>query len=281
MTQIKLKLQWVSELGRIRKCVIPAAGMGKRFYPLTRAQPKEMLPVLDKPVIHYVVEEAVNSGLDEILIIVGAGKDSIINYFDKHTLDETMDEYGFKDLPDIYFVRQKEQKGLADAIKYAQKFTDSEDFVVLLGDTIYKSSDDNSVTSHVIAEYYRINSPIIAVEKVPLEKVTDYGIVDPATQDKSLFKIKRVIEKPEIFNAPSDLGIIGIYVFQSEIYNYISKLAPGKNNELQLSDAINNMAREHDVFGYIINGKRYDIGTKEMWYRTFIEFSKQMTNQRL
>lgn len=253
--------------------------MGKRFYPITRAQPKEMLPVLDKPVIHYVVEEAVNSGLDEILIIVGAGKDSIINYFDKHTLDETMDEYGFKDLPDIYFVRQKEQKGLADAIKYARKFTGTEDFVVLLGDTIYKSRDNQSVTSHVIAEYYGIGSPIIAVEKVPPEKVTDYGIVEPVTQDNNLFKIKRVVEKPEIFNAPSNLGITGIYVFQSEIYNYISGLIPGKNNEFQLSDAINNMAIDHDVFGYIINGRRYDIGTKEMWYKTFIEFSQQIINQ--
>ena len=264
------------ELARIKKCVIPAAGIGKRFYPLTRAQPKEMLPILDKPVIHYVVEEALNSGLDEILIIVGAGKDSIINYFDKHTLDDTMDSYGFKELPDIYFVRQKEQRGLADAIKYAQKFTGDEDFVVLLGDTIYKAGDDRTVTSHIIDEYAKIFSPVIALEIVSPEKVVDYGIVEAEMQSNGLWKIRSVVEKPEISKAPSNLGITGIYAFQPEIYNYISELSLGKNNELQLSDAINNMAKDQNVFGYIINGKRYDIGTKELWYKAFIEFSKEV-----
>ena len=248
--------------------------MGKRFYPLTRAQPKEMLPILDRPVIHYVVEEAVNSKLDEILIIVGAGKDSIINYFDKHSLDETMDNYGLQDIPDIYFVRQKEQRGLADAIKYAQKFTGDEDFVVLLGDTIYRSNDDRTVTSHIIDEYYKVASPVIALEEVPQEKVVDYGIVETEIKDRELIKIRGVVEKPEISQAPSNLGITGIYSFQSEIYNYIAELSPGRNNELQLSDAINNMAKERDVFGCVISGTRYDIGTKEMWYRTFIEFAK-------
>lgn len=266
----------MSGLEKIRKCVIPAAGIGKRFYPLTRAQPKEMLPVLDKPVIHYVVEEAVNSGLDEILIIVGAGKDSIINYFDKHSLDETMDDYGFRDLPDIYFVRQKEQRGLADAISYAQKFTGGENFVVLLGDTIYRSNEDKTVTSKVVQEFTRIGGAVIAVENVPREKVVDYGIVDPATRNEVLFKIRGVVEKPDVSHAPSNLGITGIYAFQPGIYNYISGLSPGRNNELQLSDAINTMAKEQDVFGYMITGKRYDIGTKEMWYRTFIEFSKKI-----
>ena len=187
-----------------------------------------------------------------------------------------MDDYGFKDLPDIYFVRQKEQKGLTDAIKYAEKFTGDEDFVVLLGDTIYRSNDERTITSHLIDEYSRNGAPIVAVEKVPPEKVTDYGIIEPATHHNSLFKIKGVVEKPEISYAPSDLGITGIYAFQSEIYGYISVLSPGKNNELQLSDVINSMAKEQDIFGYVINGKRYDIGTKEMWYRTFLEFSKQL-----
>jgi UTP--glucose-1-phosphate uridylyltransferase len=196
-----------------------------------------MLPVLDKPVIHYVVEEAVNSGLDEILIVVGAGKDAIINYFDKHALDESMDKYGFRDLPDIYFVRQKEQKGLADAIRYAQKFTGDEDFVVLLGDTIYRSGDSKTVTSQVLEAYLRAKNPVIAVERVPPEKVKDYGIVDPEIHHDNLFKIRGVEEKPDLTIAPSDLGITGIYAFQSEIYSYILKLNPGKNNELQLSDA--------------------------------------------
>lgn len=262
------------ELGRIRKCVIPAAGKGKRFYPLTRAQPKEMLPLLDKPVIQYVVEEAVNSGLDEILIIVGSGKEAIINYFDKHELDETMDNYGIKDLPDIYFIRQKEQKGLADAIKYAKGFTGDEDFVVLLGDTIYSSADNTAVTSQLIQQYSKLRRPVIAVEKVAPEDVPNYGIVEPEALDGNLLRIKGVVEKPDVSQAPSDLGITGIYIFQPDIYSYISTLRPGKNNELQLTDAIDAIAKEQEVYAYIINGKRYDIGNKQMWYMTFLEFLK-------
>lgn len=264
----------MSELERIRKCVIPAAGKGKRFYPLTRAQPKEMLPVLDKPVIHYVVEEAVNSGLDEILIIVGSEKDAIINYFDRHNLDETMDNYGINDLPDIYFIRQKEQKGLADAIKYARGFTGDEDFVVLLGDTIYRSADDTTVTAQLIQQYSKIKRPVIAVEKVSPQDVLNYGIVEPETLGGNLIRIKGVVEKPDVSQAPSDLGITGIYIFQPDIYSYISALRLGKNDELQLTDAINAIAKERDTYAYIINGKRYDIGNKEMWYRTFLEFLK-------
>lgn len=257
---------------RIKKCVIPAAGLGTRFYPLTRAQPKEMLPILDKPVIHYVVEEAVKSGLDEILIIVGAGKESIINYFDKHKLDDKFDDYGLKDIPDIYFVRQKEQKGLADAIRYGQTFTGDDDFVVLLGDTIYKSPDNHTVTSRLISEFVKVKSAVIAIEKVPIERVSDYGIIESEKEVNNLFKIKGVVEKPEISKAPSDMGITGIYAFHKEIYNYISKLSLGRNNELQLSDAIDIMSKEIDVYAAVISGKRYDIGNKELWYNTFIEF---------
>jgi UTP--glucose-1-phosphate uridylyltransferase len=274
MILIKWKLQWALEMERIEKCVIPAAVLEKRFYPLTRAKPKKMLLMLGKPVFHYVVEEAVNSGLDEILLVVGAGKDSIINYFNKHALDKTMDAYGFRDLQGMYFVRQKEQRGFADAIKYAQKFTRDENFVVLLEDTLYRSSDNRTVTSQIVEEYSKVRSPVLAVEKVPKEKVVESGLVDPAAQHNSLFKIRGVVEKPEISQTPSDFGITGIYVFRPEIYNYVSAVSPGRNNELQLSDAINIMANERDVFGYIINGRRYDIGTKEVWYRTSIEFSK-------
>ena len=182
---------------KIKKYVIPAAGAGFRFYPLTRAQPKKMLPILDKPVIHYVVEEAVNSGLDEILIIVGAGKDAIINYFDRHNLDDKMDEYGLKELPDIYFVRQKEQKGLADAIRYAENFTGNEDFVVLLGDTIYESYDKETVTSKILEIYQRLKSPVIAVEKVPQDKIQDYGIIRGERVDEDVYRVSQVVEKPE------------------------------------------------------------------------------------
>jgi UTP--glucose-1-phosphate uridylyltransferase len=254
--------------------VIPAAGMGKRFYPLTRAQPKEMLPILDKPVIHYVVEEAVNSGLDEILIIVGAGKDAIINYFDKHSLDESMDEYGFRDLPDIYFVRQKEQRGLADAVRYAEHFTGDEDFVVLLGDTIYRSGNGRTVTSQVLDMYGRTGKPCIAVERVPHEKISDYGIIDAIDTSDEPFKIRGVVEKPEVEEAPSNLGITGIYVLGGYVYDYISRLKPGRNGEFQLSDVYNMMLENMEVYATLINGKRYDIGTMELWIRTFFEFAR-------
>ncbi|MEM0160061.1 MAG: sugar phosphate nucleotidyltransferase [Candidatus Micrarchaeaceae archaeon] len=260
---------------KIKKCVIPAAGIGSRFYPLTRAQPKEMLPILDKPVIHYVVEEAVNSGLDEILIIVGAGKDAIINYFDRHSLDEKMDNYGFKDLPDIYFVRQKEQKGLADAIRYAKNFTGDEDFVVLLGDTIYVSNDRKTVTSKIIDIYKRYRLPVIAVEEVPENKFKDYGMIRGEKMEEGVYKVEWVVEKPSVEEAPSNLGITGIYVLGPYIYKYLNTIKQGKNGEFQLADAYNLLVKEMDVIAAKIDGKRYDIGTKEMWIRTFVEFANE------
>lgn len=262
------------ELGRIRRCVIPAAGFGSRFYPLTRAQPKEMLPILDKPVIHYVVEEAVKSGLDEILIIVGAGKDAIMNYFDRNNLDERMDEYGFKDLPDIYFVRQKEQRGLADAIRYGRHFTRDEDFVVLLGDTIYISNDDRTVTSKILNTYYKYASPLLAVEEVPENKLKDYGIIKGSETENGIYNVKEIIEKPDVLRAPSHIGITGIYVLGDYIYDYINAISPGKNGEFQLADAYNLLLKKRDVIAAKIDGKRYDIGTKELWIKAFQEFLK-------
>lgn len=264
----------MSGLAKIRKCVIPAAGLGKRFYPLTRTQPKEMLPILDKPVIHYVVEEAVNSGLDEILIIVGAGKDAIVNYFDRHALDDDLDSYGFKDMPDIYFVRQREQKGLADAVRLAEHFTGDEDFVVLLGDTIYRSANERTITSQILDIYDRIKKPLVAVEQVAQEKIKDYGIVDPVDLNSDPFRIKGVVEKPDVKKAPSNFGITGIYVLGDYIYDAITRIKPGLNGELQLSDAYNVIVNQMDVYATRINGKRYDIGTMDLWIRTFFEFAK-------
>ena len=260
---------------KIKKCVIPAAGTGSRFYPLTRAQPKEMLPILDKPVIHYVVEEAVNSGLDEILIIVGAGKDAIINYFDRHNLDEKMDKYGLKNFPDVYFVRQKEQKGLADAVRYARNFTGDEDFVVLLGDTIYVSNDESTVTSRIIDTYYKYRQPVIAVEEVPEYKFRDYGMISGEERENGIYSVKGIVEKPTVEEAPSNLGITGIYVLGSYIYDYLSDIKPGMNGEYQLAEAYNLLVKERDVIATKIDGKRYDIGTKEMWIKTFLEFAKR------
>ncbi|MEM0134079.1 MAG: UTP--glucose-1-phosphate uridylyltransferase [Thermoplasmatales archaeon] len=260
-------------MAKIRKCVIPAAGVGSRFYPLTRAQPKEMLPVLDKPVIHYVVEEAVRSGLDEILIIVGAGKDSIINYFDTNRLDSLKENSGFINFPDIYFIRQKSPLGLGDSLKYARTFTGDDPFTVLLGDTIYRSDFDSTVTSDILALYEKRKVTTISLEKVTPEKFKDYGIIRKGKQFSDFIRITGVVEKPKTSDAPSDLGITGIYVFEPDIYDYIDRLKPGINAEYQLSDAINQMCSEKEVIGKVIRGKRFDVGTKELWIKTFIEFA--------
>jgi len=258
----------------IKKAVIPAAGTGKRFYPLTRAMPKEMLPLLDKPVIHYVVEEAVKSGLDEILIIVGHGKEAIIDYFDYNSLDEEMDSYGIRDFPSIYFIRQKEQLGLGDALRYSEKFVGDDPFVVLLGDTVYVSGTKKTVTKQLIDTYEELKSPLIAVEEVEKEKMKDYGMISGEKIKKNLWKIDYLVEKPDPDKAPSDLGITGIYILDSKIFDYLNKIKIGRNNEYQLTDALNLYAKENELYASSFKGKRYDIGTKELWYEAFIEFFK-------
>jgi len=258
----------------IRKVVIPAAGTGKRFYPLTRAMPKEMLPILDKPVIHYVVEEAVKSGFDEILIIVGHGKDAIINYFDYNSMDEELDNYGIRDFPSIYFIRQKQPLGLSDALRYAEKFVGEEPFVVLLGDTIYISETKKAVLKQLLDVYEEIKTPLIAVEEVSIDKIKDYGIISGKKVKNNLWKIDYLVEKPEPNEAPSNLGITGIYILDNKIFDYLKKIKKGKNNEYQITDALNLYAKENDLFGSTFKGKRYDIGTKELWYHSFIEFLK-------
>lgn len=261
--------------GKIRKAVIPAAGLGTRFYPLTRAQPKEMLPVLDKPIIHYVVEEAVNSGLDQILIVVGSGKDSIINYFDSNKMDEKFDGHGFDSLPDIYFVRQKSLNGLGDSIRYAEKFVDGDPFVVLLGDTIYRSSIDITVTSQLINSFQRWKRPVIAVEKVPREKISDYGIISGKELEPGVWSIESLVEKPRPEEAPSNIGITGTYILDDQIFSSIRELKPGRNGEYQLTDALSILSLKQEIIGSEFKGRRYDIGTKELWIKAFMEFVKQ------
>ncbi len=261
--------------GKIRKAVIPAAGLGTRFYPLTRAQPKEMLPLLDKPIIHYVVEEAVQSGLNEILIIVGAGKNAIIDYFDTHRLDSKFVNYGFDDLPEIYFVRQHEQKGLADSIRYAEKFVNGEPFVILLGDTVYKSNQSDNVTTQLIKKFGKWGKPTIAVEKVSYDKICDYGIISGILLEPGTWKIDYMVEKPDPHYAPSDMGITGTYVLNESIFPAIRSIKPGQNGEYQLTDALTYLSKSEEIIGSEFNGSRYDIGTKELWVKAFFEFAKQ------
>jgi UTP--glucose-1-phosphate uridylyltransferase len=260
---------------RIRKAVIPAAGLGTRLYPMTRAQPKEMLPVLDKPVIHYVVEEAVNSGLDEILVIVGRGKEAIINYFDKSSMDDKVkDDYGLSSFPNILFVRQKEQLGFADAVRCARSFVGDDPFVVLAGDTIYRSGRKETVTSQLTSVLVKRHEPVIGLEKVPKELIRNYGIIDGSKEDGRIWKIRDMVEKPDPGDAPSNMGAIGLYALTPDIFDFIDRIKPGKNCEYQLTDALRLLAKEKTLLGYEIEGKRYDIGTKELWVSTFMEFAR-------
>jgi UTP--glucose-1-phosphate uridylyltransferase len=260
-------------MGKIRKAVIPAAGLGSRMYPLTRSQPKEMLPILDKPVIHHIVDEITSAGIDQILIIVGKGKESIINYFDVNELDS---KYGTTlNFPEIFFVRQREQKGLADAVKYARKFVGDEPFLVLAGDTIYKSSTEKTITKQLLETFERKKSTVISLEEIPKERTKYYGIINGSSIEEDLYLIKEMVEKPLETEAPSNLAITAAYALEPEIFNYIDKITPGNNNEYQLTDALNLMCKDRDVFGVKIKGKRYDIGSKEFWIETFIEFAKE------
>ena len=266
----------MSDKHKVEKVVVLAAGFGTRFYPLTKAQPKEMLPILDKPVIHYVVEELVDSGLDKILIIVGKGKESVINYFDSHELDEKNEDHGGLDkFPEIFYVRQKKQLGLANVIKYARKFVDGEPFVVLLGDMIYDTPKGNQVVKQLIDVYNKHKCTVIAVEQLQKHSIKDYGIIDGEKIADNLWRVRGAVEKPNPEDAPSDIGIGGAYLFTHEIFEYIKRLKPGRNNEFQITDAISDMAKEHKVIGYRIEGGYHHIGDKESWIKTFIDFAKK------
>ncbi|HID42814.1 MAG TPA: UTP--glucose-1-phosphate uridylyltransferase GalU [Archaeoglobaceae archaeon] len=256
---------------KVKKAIIPAAGFGTRMLPITKAQPKEMVPVVHKPVIQYVVEEVYYSGIKDILIITGRGKRAIEDHFDrsdipkkeKYTeeLDRILDEV------DIFFVRQKEQKGLGDAVRYAESFIDDEPFALLLGDTITFPP----CTKELIKIYNRYKTSIVAVEEVPKEKVSLYGVVACKEIEDSIFLIHDLIEKPKRDEAPSNLAILGRYILTPEIFDCISKTEPGKGNEIQLTDAMRILNKRERTYAYLFRGKRYDIGNKLDWLRANIE----------
>lgn len=265
------------------KAVIPAAGLGTRFLPITKAQPKEMLPVFDKPTIQYVVEEVVASGIDNILIITGRGKRAIEDHFDKSTELEMVlknsakDEYlrqmeEISDLADIHYVRQKEQRGLGDAIYCARKFVGDESFAVLLGDTI--TINDVPCTKQLMNIFEEYNSSVIAVEKVARDKIESYGIIR-CTPIDSIYEVEDLVEKPKPEDAPSDLGIIGRYVLTPEIFDAMERVAPGVGGEIQLTDALKLLLNDQKIYASEFEGKRYDIGNKLDWLKSSIEFALQ------
>ena len=261
------------------KAVIPAAGFGTRFLPATKAQPKEMLPVYDKPTIQYVVEEAVKSGIDDILIITGRNKRSIEDHFDKSMeLENTLknaDKHeslqlvrDITDLADICYVRQKEQKGLGDAINCAKKHVGGEAFAVLLGDSITKGK--TPCTKQLIDIHKKYNKSAISLEEVPQEKVSRYGIIDGVKVEENVFDIKKLVEKPSVENAPSNLAIMGRYVLTPDIFDKLDETEPGVGGEIQLTDALQKL---DSIYGVTFEGKTYDIGNRMEWLKTSIEFA--------
>ncbi|MCU0637175.1 MAG: UTP--glucose-1-phosphate uridylyltransferase GalU [Methanothrix sp.] len=264
----------------VRKAVIPAAGLGIRFLPMTKAQPKEMLPVVDKPVIQYVVEEAVLSGIEDILIITGKGKRAIEDHFDiscelerklrqKNDKMRVAEEESLSSMADIHYIRQKRQRGLGDAILHARRHCDNEPFAVLLGDTITVSRT-KTCTMQMIEAFYKYNKMIIAVEPVAKEKVKDYGIIDGEAIDKGVFDIKGLVEKPTPEHAPSNLGAIGRYILTPEIFDLLDGLEPGHGGEIQLTDALRQV---NGAIGLVTDCKRYDIGDKIGWMKSNLELA--------
>ncbi len=266
----------------IKKAVIPAAGFGTRFLPATKAQPKEMLPIVDTPVIQYVVQECVDSGIEDILIISGKGKRSIEDHFDKNfeleeRINEREDEFLYnqikhiEELANIHYVRQKELNGLGDAIYHARHHCGNEPFAVLLGDTILDAVIP--VTQQLIDIYEQYNSTVIAVERVPKNKVNRYGIVGGNMISDRITELNEMIEKPEIGKAPSNLAIAGRYILTPEIFQAIEKTPRGKGNEIQLTDALRIILAQEKIMSYTIEGKRYDIGNKIDFLKTTVEFA--------
>jgi len=269
-------------LATIQKAIIPAAGWGTRFLPATKAQPKEMLPIVDKPAIQFIVEEAVNAGVEDILIITGKNKRAIEDHFDRSLeLEDLLREKDkgellalverIADLADIHYIRQKEQLGLGHAVYCARKFIGQEPFAVLLGDDIIVNNP--SCLEQMLAVYEEVKAPIVAVQEVPQEEVDRYGIIDPLEIDGPLIQVKDLIEKPGPAEAPSNLAVIGRYILVPEIFPLLEEVKPGAGGEIQLTDALRLLARQDRVYAYRFQGKRYDIGDKLGFLQATVEFA--------
>jgi UTP--glucose-1-phosphate uridylyltransferase len=264
----------------IKKAVIPAAGWGTRFLPITKSQPKEMIPIVDTPVIQYVVEEAVASGITDILMIIGKGKRSIEEHFDRSLqLEESLiakkqfdlleQIKKISNLANIHFIWQKEMNGLGDAIRYARDHVGQEPFVVLLGDTLIAGKGE-PITKQLIDVYERYKSSVVALEEVPMENVHRYGVIKGKNLEKHVLIAEDFIEKPSKEEAPSNLAIASRYIFTPEIFDYLEKTKPGKNNEIQLTDAMREMVKKYAMYGLKFKGTRYDIGNKLDFLKTNI-----------
>ncbi|MGG1678260.1 UTP--glucose-1-phosphate uridylyltransferase GalU [Neobacillus sp. NRS-1170] len=269
---------------RVRKAIIPAAGLGTRFLPATKAMPKEMLPIVDKPTIQYIVEEAVASGIEDIIIVTGKGKRAIEDHFDnaleleQNLIEkekfEILDRVQYAtNLADIHYIRQKEPKGLGHAVWCARNFIGNEPFAVLLGDDIVQS--DTPCLRQLINQYEETFSSVIGVQTVSDEETQRYGIIDPASREGRLYQVNNFVEKPKFGTAPSNLAIMGRYILTPEIFMFLDRQEKGAGGEIQLTDAIQKLNQIQRVFAYDFEGKRYDVGEKFGFVKTTIEIAMQ------
>lgn len=274
---------------QVRKAIIPAAGLGTRFLPATKAQPKEMLPIVDKPTIQYIIEEAVSSGIEDILIITGRGKRAIEDHFDKsYELEEELLKkekhdlleivQGVANLADIHYVRQKEALGLGHAIHCARKFIGNEPFAVLLGDDIVSS--DKPCLMQMIEIYERMGTSVIGIQVVSDEDLNKYGVIKGKGVEDRLYLVEDLVEKPSKENAPSNLAIMGRYIIDPEIFDILDHTTPGAGGEIQLTDALKVLNTRQQIYGYIFKGKRYDVGDKLGYLQATVEFALQREDLR-
>ena len=269
----------------IKKAVFPVAGLGTRFLPATKANPKEMLPIVDKPLIQYAVEEAIQSGITELIFVTGRNKRSIEDHFDKNIELEASLIASNKNLllesirsiipshVKCIYTRQSEPLGLGHAVLQAKTIINDEPFAVLLADDL--TDAHTPVLKQLIMQHQKEQSSVIAIEDIPKEKTVQYGIVDVGDSKNNLYKINSIVEKPHPKDAPSTFGVIGRYVFNSEIFDCLEKIKPGKGGEIQLTDAIQMLLGQQAIFAYLFDGKRYDCGDKLGFIKANIEFSKK------
>ena len=267
---------------KIKKAVIPAAGLGTRFLPATKAQPKEMLPIVDKPTLKYIIEEAVASGKEEIIIITGKNKKSIEDHFDKSVeLELELEQKGKTELLEIvrdisqmvniYYIRQKEPKGLGDAIYCARSFIGDEPFAVMLGDDIV--DNDVPCLKQLMSAYEEYRTTILGVQTVAPEDANKYGIINARYIEDNVYKVKDLVEKPEPGKQPSNIAILGRYIITPEIFEILENQAPGKGGEVQLTDALKTLSKKEAMYAYEFEGRRYDVGDKLGFLEATVDFA--------
>jgi len=267
---------------KIKKAIIPAAGLGTRFLPATKAQPKEMLPIVDKPTIQYIVEEAVSSGIEEILIVTGRNKRAIEDHFDKSVeLELALKNKGkdnllnlvedISNMVDIHYIRQKEPKGLGHAIYCARAFVGNEPFAVMLGDDVIEAKEP--ALKQMIEVFDKYNCSVIGVQEVPEDDVSKYGIIDSSFIEDRIYKINNLVEKPKKKDAPSRMAIMGRYIITPEIFDILKHTKPGAGGEIQLTDALKELLSKEVIYAYNFEGKRYDVGDKLGYLMATVEFA--------